>query len=124
MHQVRNKNVPLIILLIYPQAQRFSPRSQSVFVPLLLKYCLAKTTHSRTGETNLVAYQALSVLEVYAYHFTKSPSPHLHFLVPEMGHDDTPGILVESLTHRNDRADDEGMVMSQDLIVRTFEAGI
>lgn len=29
-----------------------------------------------------------------------------------------------SLTHRNDRADDEGMVMSQDLIVRTFEAGI
>lgn len=29
-----------------------------------------------------------------------------------------------SLTHRNDRPDDEGMMMSQDLIVRTLEAGI
>ena len=29
------------------------------FAPLLPKYCLAKTTHSKTGETNLVTHQAL-----------------------------------------------------------------
>jgi hypothetical protein len=31
----------------------------SAFVPLLPKYCLAKTTLSKTSETNLVAHQAL-----------------------------------------------------------------
>jgi len=53
----------------------------SAFVPLLPKCCLVKTTHSKMGETNLVAH--LLVLEVHAWHFSKSPSPYLHFFAPE-----------------------------------------
>jgi hypothetical protein len=54
----------------------------SAFVPLLPKYCLAKTTHSKAGETNLVAHEVLCPRSAHIVLFKVTP-PYLHFLAPE-----------------------------------------